>query len=115
MAISLSVSVRGRRPARSRTWPSVREVCLLGLGVARPQRGRVTVGVTAADREAAEAAYGPCRATAWHFRNAWYEARKSWDRRRAEIGGATLDAALAEPPLLGLALGPGAGTFGPDR
>ena len=39
--------------------------------------------------------------------------RQSWDRLRAQIGGATLDAALGEPPLTVLALGPGADGFAP--
>ena len=72
------------------------------------QRGRMILDVSAADLEASEAANGPFHATTWHFRNAWYEAKASWDRLRAEIGGATLDAALDEPPLTVLALGPGA-------
>jgi hypothetical protein len=79
------------------------------------QRGRMILDVAAADLEAAEAAHGPFHPTAWYFRNAWYEARRSWDRLRAEFGGATLDGALAEPPLTVLALGPGAGDYTPDR
>jgi hypothetical protein len=70
--------------------------------------------VSAADLEAAEAANGPFHPTTWHFRNAWYEARRSWDRLRVELGGAMLDAALAEPPLTVLALGPRADRFEPD-
>jgi hypothetical protein len=77
------------------------------------QRGRMILDVTAADLEAAEAAYGPFHPTAWHFRNALYEARKSWDRLRAEFGGAKLDAALEEPPLTVLPLGPEAAHFAP--
>jgi hypothetical protein len=79
------------------------------------QRGRMILDVTAADLEAAEAAHGAFHPTAWHFRNAWYEARRSWDRLRAEIGGANLDAALREPPLTVLALGPAAEAYTPDR
>ncbi|GAC1466196.1 MAG: hypothetical protein NVSMB9_06490 [Isosphaeraceae bacterium] len=79
------------------------------------QRGRLILDVSAADLEAAEAAYGPFHPTAWHFRNGWYEALRSWDRLRAELGGATLEAALEEPPLTVLALGPGADRFTPDR
>jgi hypothetical protein len=82
--------------------------------VERAQRGRMILDVSAADLEAAEAAHGPFHATAWHFRNAWYEARKSWDRLRAELGGARLDAALDAPPLTVLALGPGADGYTPD-
>jgi hypothetical protein len=79
------------------------------------QRGRMILDVSAADLEAAEAAYGPFHPTAWHFRNAWYEAQRSWDRLRAELGGKVLEAALAQPPLTVLALGPGAAGFAPDR
>ena len=79
------------------------------------QRGRMILDVAAADVEAAEAACGPFHPTAWHFRNAWYEAMRSWDRLRARVGGATLEAALEELPLTVLAIGPGAGEFAPDR
>ena len=79
------------------------------------QRGRMILDVSAADLEAAESTHGPFHPTAWHFRNAWHEALRSWDRLRAELGGATLDAALVEPPLTVLALGPRAKLFAPDR
>src|SRR5918998_6916361 len=69
------------------------------------QRGRMILDVSAADLEVAEAALGPFHATAWHFRNALNEARRSWDRLRAEYGGAALDRALREPPLTVLTLG----------
>jgi hypothetical protein len=69
------------------------------------QRGRMILDVSAADLEAAEAVYGPFHPTAWHFRNARDEARRSWDRLRAEFGGAAIDSALAEPPLTVLFLG----------
>ena len=78
------------------------------------QRGRMVLDVTAADLEAAEEAYGPFHPTAWHFRTAWHEAMRSWDCLRARVGGATLEAALDEPPRVVLAIGPGAAGFGPD-
>ena len=83
------------------------------LGVELAQRGRMVLDVTAADLEAAEAAYGAFHPTAWHFRNAWYEAQRSWDRLRARFGGKALESALGEPPLTVLALGPGAEAFAP--
>jgi hypothetical protein len=79
------------------------------------QRGRMILDVSAADLDAAEAAFGPFHPTSWHFRNAWHEARNSWDRLRAEVGGATLDSALDRPPMTVLALGPEADRFTPDR
>jgi hypothetical protein len=79
------------------------------------QRGRLILDVAAADLEASEAAYGPFHPTSWHFRNAWHEAKRSWERLRAELGAAALEAALDEPPLTVLALGPGAANFVPDR
>jgi hypothetical protein len=79
------------------------------------QRGRMILDVSAADLGAAEAAFGPFHPTSWHFRNAWNEARTSWDRLRAEFGTATLDAALAQPPLTVMALGPHAEQWTPDR
>src|SRR4051794_39209061 len=69
------------------------------------QRGRMILDVSTADLESAEAAYGPFHPTTWHFRNALNEARRSWDRLRAELGGVALEAALAEPPLTVLVLG----------
>jgi hypothetical protein len=69
------------------------------------QRGRMILDVSAADLEVAEAALGPFHPTTWHFRNALHEARRSWDRLRAEFGRATLDEALNEAPLTVLTLG----------
>ena len=68
------------------------------------QRGRMILDVAAADLEAAEAALGPFHATSWHFRNALNEARRSWDRLRAELGGALLERSLSQPPLTFLTL-----------
>lgn len=78
------------------------------------QRGRMILDVAAADLEAAETTCGAFHPTAWHFRNAWYEAMRSWDCLRARVGGATLEAALEELPLTVLAIGPGAEQFTPD-
>lgn len=74
----------------------------------------MVLDVTAADLKAAEEAYGPFHPTAWHFRTAWHEAMRSWDCLRARVGGATLEAALEEPPRVVLALGPGAPGYTPD-
>lgn len=69
------------------------------------QRGRMILDVSAADLEAAERALGPFHPTSWHFRTALHEAKRSWDRLRAEFGKATLEAALNEAPLTVLTLG----------
>ena len=69
------------------------------------QRGRMILDVSAADLEAAEAAFGPFDPTTWHFRNAWHEARRSWERLRAVLGTKALEAALDQPPLVVLTLG----------
>jgi hypothetical protein len=69
------------------------------------QRGRLIVDVSAADLEAAEAALGAFHPTTWYFRNTLNEARRSWERLRAELGSKALEAALKHPPLLMLSLG----------
>ena len=71
------------------------------------QRGRMILDVSAADLEAAETAFGPFHPTTWHFRNAWHEAQRSWERLRAELGTKALEAALDQPPLVVLTLGQG--------
>lgn len=73
------------------------------------QRGRMILDVAKADLEASEAALGPFHPTTWHFRNALAEARKSWDRLRAEFGLRGLERALAEPPISVLRLRAGTG------
>lgn len=73
------------------------------------QRGRMILDVSAADLEAAEAALGPFHPTAWYFRTARDEARRAWDRLRAQYGSAALDAALQELPLTYLTLERGSG------
>jgi hypothetical protein len=62
------------------------------------------VDVCTSDLEVAEASFGPFHATTWHFRNMLAEARRSWDRLRAELGSAALEAALQEAPLTVLTL-----------
>ncbi len=70
--------------------------------------------VSEADLEAAEAAYGAFHATTWHFRNACNEARRSWERLRAELGTRTLEGALNQPPLVVLTLGADDGRSTPN-
>lgn len=79
------------------------------------QRGRMIVDVSKADLDVAEASCGAFHPTTWHFRNAWYEALRSWDRLHAEVGSATLEAALNECPLIVLAIGPGANEYSPSH
>ena len=69
------------------------------------QRGRMILDVAEADLEASEAKLGPFHPTSWHFRQALADANRSWDRLRAEFGGATLESALGQPPITFLTLG----------
>jgi hypothetical protein len=69
------------------------------------QRGRLILDVSAADVEAAEAAFGAFHPTTWHFRNSLTEAQRSWERLRAEVGTKVVEAALEQPPLTVLTLG----------
>jgi hypothetical protein len=69
------------------------------------QRGRLILDVSSADLEAAEAVFGDFHPTTWHFRNSLNEARRSWERLRAEFGTKVLEAALSQPPLTTLTLG----------
>ncbi len=55
--------------------------------------------ISLADLEAAEAAVGLFHPTAWHFRNARDEARRAWDRLRAQYGAGPLEVAQQELPL----------------
>ncbi len=70
------------------------------------QRGRMILDVAAADLEASEAVLGPAHPTSWHFRQGLDEARRSWDRLRAQFGGKAIEAALAEPPIAVIRLQP---------
>lgn len=72
------------------------------------QRGRMILDVAAADLEVAERRLGPFHATTWHFRHALADARRAWDRLRADLGSAALEAALEEPPAATLELAGGA-------
>ncbi|MHB1561503.1 MAG: hypothetical protein ACYC61_28980 [Isosphaeraceae bacterium] len=76
------------------------------------QRGRIILDVSIADLEVAEAVHGAFHPIAWHFRNACNEARRSWDRLRAELGTRTLEAALNQPPLVVMTLGGDSGQNG---
>ena len=94
--------------AQSRSQPTVRnrdESDPYRCTVELAQRGRMIVDVAAVDLEAAEGAFGPFHPTTWHFRNALNEARRSWERLRAELGTRVIDTALREPPLIVLTLG----------
>jgi hypothetical protein len=89
----------GPRPLRDRD-ESDPQRCAVELA----QRGRMILDVSAADLDAAESLYGPFHPTTWYFRNAWCEARRSWERLRAKMGTKTLEAALDQPPLAVLTL-----------
>ncbi len=87
-----------RRPPVDRDDPKWRAVELA-------QRARMILDIATADLDASEATLGAFHTTTWHFRSALAEARRSWDRLRAQLGGAVLAEALAEPPAATLAVG----------
>ena len=66
--------------------------------VERIQRGRIVLDVATVDLEMAEVILGPVHPTSWHFREARDDARRAWDRLRAEFGGEAVERALARPP-----------------
>lgn len=68
------------------------------------QRGQMILDVARADLDASEAALGAFHPTTWFFREALAEARKAWDRLRAEFGTKGLERALARPPIAVLRL-----------
>lgn len=68
------------------------------------QRGRMIVDVATVDLAEAERALGPFHETSWHFRQALAEARRSWERLRAELGTRTLERALEYPPATQMTL-----------
>ena len=69
------------------------------------QRGRMLLDIAHADLDAAQGLLGPFHETTWHFRNTLDETKRAWDRLRAEFGTATLESALAQPPITFLVLG----------
>ncbi len=68
------------------------------------QRGRMILDVAAADLAAANSILGPFHETSWFFRSALTDARKGWDRLRAQFGITVLENALQEPPATILTL-----------
>lgn len=68
------------------------------------QRGRMIVDGAAADLEAAETAHGVFHEMAWRCRDSLAEARRSWDRLRAEIGSKQMELALKTRPIAVLTL-----------
>lgn len=73
--------------------------------VALAQRGRMILDIAAADLEMAEKRLGAFHETTWFFREALNEARRAWDRLRADLGGALLDAAGRSLPREVLSVG----------
>lgn len=88
-----TVAIRDRDPSD----PAYRTVELV-------QRGRMVLDVATADLAAAEHHLGAFHETTWHFRNALAEARRSWDRLRAEFGTSAMESALNELPITTLTL-----------
>lgn len=99
-----------RHPARAPRRPPPRGILSRrGPIPPDPDIGRVQTAylvreVAAADLAAAEGHLGPFHETTCHFRDALNTARRDWDRLRAELGSAALDAALASLPAAVLTL-----------
>jgi hypothetical protein len=98
---------RPRRPAREKPLRERDATDPLRQVVELAQRGRMIVDVATADVDAAEAVHGAFHATTWHFRTVRDEARRAWDRLRAQLGTATLESALKQPPITVLNLANG--------
>lgn len=81
--------------SRTRTAPRARAA---QRDIERIQRARIRLDVAAVDLQVAERHLGPFHETACHFREALAEARRGWDRLRAELGTPALDAAVAARP-----------------
>jgi hypothetical protein len=86
-----------RTPTRRRTRPIPRAP-LARRDIERVQRARIRLDVAAVDLESAEQHLGPFHDTSCHFRDTLADARRAWDRLRAELGTPALDAALVAPP-----------------
>ena len=71
------------------------------------QRGRMILDVATVDLLAVEEALGGNHPTTWHFRQALDDARRAWDRLRAQFGGSALEASIAQPPVAVLTIGEG--------
>jgi hypothetical protein len=102
---TLTASPRDRAatPAPAREQTRLDEATARGTELI--QRGRMIVDVATADLAAVEARLGPFDETTWFFRHALDEARRAWERLRAEFGTRALDVALARPPLALLHVG----------
>jgi hypothetical protein len=61
--------------------------------------------VSATDLAVAEECLGAFHEVSWYFRQALQDAKRAWDRLRAEFGSAALEEALQEPPVTFLTLG----------
>jgi hypothetical protein len=66
--------------------------------IERVQRARILLDVAAVDLETAESHLGAFHPTACRFRDALADARRVWERLRAELGTPVLVAAVAAPP-----------------
>src|SRR5262245_36694382 len=88
--------------------PSSREPCVsltAWKSVELVQRGRIILDVSEMDLAATEARLGAFHETTWFFRHQLADARRAWERLRAEYGTRALEAALLEPPQAIVPLG----------
>lgn len=90
-ALRTSKGPRGRTRRDART-PAARR------DLERIQQARIRLDVATVDLQVAERQGGPFHPAACHFRDVLTEARRTWDRLRAELGSRALDSALKALP-----------------
>lgn len=61
------------------------------------QQGRLILGVSATDLEAAESTFGAFHPTGGDFRNSLARAQRSWEQLRVELGAKIIETALPQP------------------
>lgn len=94
-----------RRPAAATAPRRARPDRCSATRVELIQRGRMLVDLAAAILSATEARFGPFHETAWQDRRTLDDARRAWDRLRAQFGTPALESALSQPTIRPLFLG----------
>ncbi len=93
---------RARPPWSSNTQPSRGPVTRHMVELV--QRGRIIMDLAQVRLDEGEASEGPFAPETWQRRQVMAEARRSWERLRAELGTRQLEHALQEPPVATLTI-----------